>query len=120
MFAIGDVDRVREMVKKDPSLINKEEMGMTPLAMACQAGQAEVVGILLDAGAPLNGILRDGSTPLHVAAYGGHLEVVRLLLERGAKADVKAEPMGMTPLEVAQEQGYTEIVELLSRRPSGR
>ncbi|TMA77488.1 MAG: hypothetical protein E6J67_01100 [Deltaproteobacteria bacterium] len=45
---------------------------------------AELIGILLDAGADVNARTSQGNTPLHIAAYKGYAGTVLLLLARGA------------------------------------
>lgn len=59
------------------------------LVSAAGRGEAEVVGSLLDRGAPVEA--RDGRrrTPLVAAAYGNHLEAAKLLVEAGADVNAK-------------------------------
>lgn len=64
---------------------NKDKYGNTPLKLAIQKGNKEVVEILLDNGADIH--LRDnflGFTPIMVAAFCGKKEIVRILYSRGA------------------------------------
>jgi uncharacterized protein len=57
----------------------------TALIFAAGAGQAELVSLLLDAGADPNVALpRGGETALHTAASADQTEVVRLLIRAGA------------------------------------
>lgn len=60
------------------------EKGESLLSEAIEAGNAEAVKVLLDAGADPNERRRDGKTPLHVAAGRDEEEVVGLLLDAGA------------------------------------
>ena len=57
---------------------------ITPFQAAACRGQADVMELLLDRGAELNGRDMVGETALMKAAYGGHLDAVTLLVERGA------------------------------------
>lgn len=86
-------------------------LGM-PLHFASYFGDVEIVTMLLEAGAQVNGQPRkvrtnfDG-TPLHNATSGGKLHVAKLLLEHGA--DVNAENRhdpGWTPLHAAVEAHF--------------
>ena len=52
--------------------------GTTPLVLASQEGQLEMVCLLLEANAEKDKAMNDGVTPLIVAAEDGHLDVVRL------------------------------------------
>jgi hypothetical protein len=82
-----------------------------PLLNAAQNGHPNVVRLLIDNGADVNGGTFIIGTPLIAAANNGHTEVVKVLLERGADVCFKAD--GGTAEEVAQRQGYKQIVELL-------
>jgi ankyrin repeat protein len=99
------------------------------LAEAAKAGHEEVVRLLLDRGAAVDGIevyrrymgnRRD--VPLVEAAKAGHEEVVRLLLDRGAAVDgieVSNGYMGNSrdvPLVEAAKAGHEEVVRLLLNR----
>ena len=56
----------------------------TPLHVAAQEGQAEVVTVLLTHGASLLARDFEGKTPLHEAASGANADVVEILLDGGA------------------------------------
>lgn len=70
------------------------------LFKAADAGDAEQVKQLLEAGADTALADPDGWTPLLFAAAGGHAEVVSLLLEAGAEPNVQGKD-GSTPLIAA-------------------
>ena len=77
---------------------------------AVQAGQVDVVQLLLENGADIES--RDNiKTPLSYAAQAGHLAVVELLLEKGA--DIESRNNSQTPLSYAAKAGQVEVVELL-------
>ena len=89
--------------------------GVTPLWMASQNGQHEVVRLLVEAGADKDKARdTDGVTPLWMASQNGHLEVVRLLVEKGADKDI-ANNHRVTPLSIARRQHRDGIVEMLQR-----
>jgi Ankyrin repeats (3 copies)/Ankyrin repeat len=109
----GDLDSVRELLQRSPSLIERRYptlnigttagrmltlKGATLLHVAAEFGQAEVARWLLDIGADVNApALIDsdglgGQTPIfHSATQGGNLgiDLVRLLLSRGADLNVR-------------------------------
>src|SRR5262249_46311134 len=53
---------------------------MPPLALACEAGNAPLVELLLGAGADANQTLGNGETPLMMAARTGTVAVLKALL----------------------------------------
>jgi ankyrin repeat protein len=84
----------------------------TPLIYAAVFGHAEVVRVLLEAGASLEGTNAYRSTAMHQAAWNGHLDVCRLLLDWGAKVDPLDE-WKETPLHLAAWAGHLSMVKLL-------
>lgn len=86
----GDVAVTRAALADAADLSSRDPVtGIPPVVLAAMGGNAEIVSLLLDAGAVIDGTGRDGSTPLHGAAFMGHDNVVRLLLDRGADAGVR-------------------------------
>ena len=72
----------------------RDKDGQTPLHLALQAGQLDVVCMLIECGANVSVRNKDAfRTPFHVASQNGQLEVIRMLIERGT--DVSA---GTLPL----------------------
>jgi ankyrin repeat protein len=90
------------------------------LALAAQHGHADVVRMLLDAGADPNRYNPDGyhshATPLHQAVWSDHAGVVRLFVERGARLDIQDTVYRGTPLDWAIHGGRTAITEYLRER----
>jgi ankyrin repeat protein len=67
-----------------------EAYGCTPLMAAAMNGNAEIVRILLEAGADVNARMRPaggtpGKTALLFAAQEGHTEIVDVLRKAGAE-----------------------------------
>ena len=87
----------------------------TPLHLASEVGSADIVGLLLDAGARQTATTEEigGATPLHLAAGAGAAEAVRLLLEGGGEADARERRWGQTPLMYAAARGREEAVRAL-------
>ena len=75
----------------------------------CWPIPAEVVRLLLDAGANKDQVDSNGRTPLLLAVKYNKIEMVRLLLKAGANRN-KADKYGRTPLDEAQD---AEIIGLL-------
>jgi ankyrin repeat protein len=68
---------------------------------ASENGQIEVVKLLLDKGAKLDGQNNEGWTALIIASAQGNTEVVKLLLENGANTELKTIE-GKTALDYAK------------------
>ena len=79
------------------------------------AESAEVVRMLVDAGAQVNSRTKTGETPLIQATTCNRLPVVKALLRAQADADLAYGPMGLTALDVAKMNNFTEIVEELQQ-----
>lgn len=90
VVASGDTKKLQDMIKKNKKLkTTSDEHGRTLLYLACKSGFYDTAKMLLNEGAEINKIQRDGSTSLHVASYYGHSLIVGLLLEYGARTDIK-------------------------------
>jgi ankyrin repeat protein len=55
----------------------RKQSGVTPVHMACQSGQGELVRRLLELGAELSAVDNSGNTALHYASKGGHIDLIR-------------------------------------------
>jgi ankyrin repeat protein len=87
----------------------------TPMISAAWKSHLEVVRVLLEGGANVEGADVVGRTALHAAAYNGHLDICRLLLDWGAKVDALTETQ-YTPLHFASWLGHLSVVKLLVER----
>jgi uncharacterized protein len=72
----------------------------TPLCVAIQKGELELVRKMVEYGANVNE-LSSGMTPLMVAARYNKVEIIKFLLANGAHANVKDEK-GFTALKYAE------------------
>lgn len=83
------------------------------LMTAAALGKVDLMRLLIDMGAQVNGCDRFGNTALISAAYRGQVPAARLLLEKGAYVNVKGK-YGFTPLICAVEGGcHLEFMKLL-------
>jgi len=89
------------------------ELGVTPLWVACENASAPMVQRLLKAGANPNAALLSGETPLMTAARTGSAVVVKQLLDNGADVNVKERARGQTALMWAIAQRHADVVEVL-------
>lgn len=112
----GDLKKVKSLIKRGEDVIAViDEYKLTLLHLAAagpgwdkgpsdhKGGYAEIVTALIEAGADVNAVDRDGKIPLHRAAGKrgtGYSEIVKVLLEAGCDPNVK-DKFGETPLHQA-------------------
>lgn len=72
----------------------------TPLLYAAREGSAEIVGMLIDAGADIEQADANGTTPLLAAIINDSMETARLLIDAGANVNA-VDWYGQTPLWAA-------------------
>lgn len=108
----------------------RDELGFTPLALACRQGSEDLVNCLLDSGADVDIFNKSDDRPLHIALKARNEPVALLLVGRGADIlDCKGKG-GKTPLHLAAEHAnldfmrmvldcmaYTEARDHLDREP---
>ena len=123
--------------------MEKTKVGVSPLGVAAQYGNLEVVQYLVSTGAQFDchypplymaaqagylaivqylcaqgeRIVNIGSfydeSPLYAAAKNGHVDVVLYLTENGADVNKATRVTGWTPLHIAAQKGHAEIVTCL-------
>jgi len=115
----GNIERVRELLVLDPSLVHaRDGDASTPLHYAAWKGHADLVDVLVDAGADIqahNENYHWGTTPLHAAAHGNQPKATAALIRRGADVNaVKANGSG-TPLAETKVNNATAAAKILKQ-----
>ncbi|KAH6936293.1 hypothetical protein HPB50_015223 [Hyalomma asiaticum] len=87
----------------------KANLGWTPLHLACYFGHFDVAELLLEHGAYVDVINREGDTPLHKAAYTGREGLVMLLLKHNADVFI-INCEGQSPRQVAKDEDIKRIL----------
>uniref|UniRef100_A0A8C2UCC2 Tetratricopeptide repeat, ankyrin repeat and coiled-coil containing 1 n=1 Tax=Coturnix japonica TaxID=93934 RepID=A0A8C2UCC2_COTJA len=82
------------------------------LCVQSHLGHEEVVTLLLEFGAAIDGTSENGMTPLCYAAAAGHMNIVSLLCKKGAKADY-LDKKGQCALVHSALRGHCDILEYL-------
>lgn len=121
--ADGNIEGIRRHLRKRAAVDERDEDGLTPLAHAARSplAGADVVRLLLEAGADPNGALKDRDhAALELAACSGSLDKVEALLSAGAEIGW-ASPQGYTTLvnaiyKLQNNPSLIPMVELLIRR----
>lgn len=107
-----DAAEVRALLADKVGVNDREGDGATALHWAVDTGDAELVDLLLAAGAT-PGLANDlGVTPLHLACAAADEALVTRLLRAGAAAD-PASAVGVTPLMEASRTGNIAVVKAL-------
>jgi len=110
----GDIDAIRAMLRDGADVNAAQGDGMTALHWAADRSDAEMVELLITAGALVEPVTRIGQyTPLHIASKGGDADVVRALLDAGSDATSATSTSATTPLHLAAAAGNPEVVALL-------
>lgn len=138
----GDSERVREILRREPSLADGYGVDMSPLQLAVYSGKRDMATTLIECGASVDVFLasalgdldrvrallqdepdliaaysEDGWTPLHLAAHFGSTEVAELLLAHGADVEARSRSReGNTPLHAAVAGKQPSLVDLLIAR----
>jgi ankyrin repeat protein len=116
--ALGDADRVRELVSGDPELADlRSPDGFTALHYAAFFGTADAARVLLEHGADPGAVAQNDMRvqPLHSAAAVDANETARLLLDAGADPNAVQEG-GFRPIDAAVHNANDELYELLVDR----
>lgn len=86
----GNIATVRILLAAKADVNVAKDNGYTPLLTAASRGHAEIVKLLISAGADLNHQTKSGGlTALHLASSAGYRDIVQLLIAAGARQDIK-------------------------------
>ncbi len=111
----GDIDQVRAALRANPELARAKDTdrdNSTALGQAIHSGQFDLVELLLDYGAEINGTDRSGHSPLHLATEMGRKDLVELLLAR--QANIEARTLkGETALHIAARRNQFKVARVL-------
>jgi len=92
----------------DPNQAAANPTKVAPLHSAVAADAADIVAMLLDAGADVNARQQMDYTPLMGAAANARLALLDLLLARGADPSLRTAD-GKTAADLAREHGHADI-----------
>ncbi|XP_070430615.1 kinase D-interacting substrate of 220 kDa isoform X6 [Equus przewalskii] len=107
-----NIPALKALLEKCKDVDERNECGQTPLMIAAEQGNLEIVKELIKNGANCNLEDLDNWTALISASKEGHVHVVEELLKYGANVEHR-DMGGWTALMWACYKGRTEVVELL-------
>lgn len=137
-IASGNLEKVKAILEKNPSLLDQDNGNGTPLYQAVRSKRMEIIQYLIDKGADVNKKTSNGMSPALYAAYHDECRIVELLLLNGAEIGIheaaacgfkgillqqlargidvnKPAPNGAIPIKFAVRQGDEDMTELLVR-----
>ena len=112
---INPQDKTKEAYQHDEA--NQE--GSTPLMMAANNGNEQVLRALIKDGRSDLDATFDGKNLIHLAASNGHAKVVRTLLDIGVDVNTRMKD-GCTALYLAAEHGRVGVVKVLLKDKNGK
>ena len=113
MVKNGGTDKVKILINAGigPNVCNRN--GLSPLMLGVSIDRAEVVQILIDAGADLNNACgRDGISLIILGAINGSAKSVQILIGAGADPNARDRD-GFTALMEGAYMNRTEVVKIL-------
>ena len=123
--ALGRVERLRELLDADPSLVNAYgDDGFHPVGLASFFGNVDAARLLFERGADANQLARNEhiqTAAIHAAAASEgkdeatRYELVKLALDHGADPNLP-QGGGFTAIDAARQNGDTRVEQLLRER----
>ena len=113
--ALGDAERVRALLEREPSLLHDfTPDGFPPAGLAIFFRHPELARELIERGADVSAAARNAQrvAPVHAAASVGDTASMRLLLDRGADPNARQQ-LGFVPLHAAAANGDRAMAEVL-------
>jgi ankyrin repeat protein len=120
--ALGDRDRVEQLLDADPAVLEKRSAdGFPPLGLAIFFRHPDVARLLIERGADVSAHAHNAQrvAPVHAAAATCDRATMRLLLEHGADPNARQQ-LDYTPLHGAASRGDIEMAQLLLEHGADR
>ena len=117
LAASGNKLDVAQFLIEHKATVDKlDSIEWSRLHTACYCGYDKMAALLLDNGAQLNALTKQGDTALILATFFNKPNCVKVLLERKADTTVKAtdgRDAGKTALDIATAKRFREIASML-------
>jgi catechol 2,3-dioxygenase-like lactoylglutathione lyase family enzyme len=117
-MSLGDLNLLRALVEQHPDSLERRlsrfEHGLTPLHFAISRKQYDMLDLLIELGADLEGVDGRGNTALTTAMLEGDREAVRRLQAAGAKVPATTAPADFTAKMASLSASVTKNVPMVS------
>ena len=111
----GDIKVVKKFVEADPKNVDEKSFAWSPIQMAANKNQLEVVKYLISKGGDVNYIHPlSHNTAFHLAVFNGFDDMVKLLASNGANINEKLKA-DVSVLRVVTDAGDKHMAELLTK-----
>ena len=107
-----DHDLVARLIAAGANVNSKNDLGVTPLALACENASLPVATLLVEHGGDVN-LPANGEAPLMIAARSGNEKLVSFLLARRAEVNATDPRHGQTALMWAVAHRHADVVKQL-------
>ncbi len=109
----GEMKTVKQFVDNDASTVNEKIFGWSPIQMAANTNQLEVVKYLVSKGADLDYMQPySHHTAFHVAAFKGFTDMTTLLAKSGADVNIKLRN-NLSLIQFFRDEGNEKMIEHL-------
>ena len=109
----NDAEAVQALIGAGANVNAANDLGVTPLGVACADAGPAIVASLLRAGANPNAALPSGESPLMAATRTGQVESIKALLAHGADVNAREASRNQTALMWAAAQRHSDVVQVL-------
>ena len=113
---VGNFDIASYLINNGADVNYAAGDGTTPMLVAAQTGQAEMIELLAKEGATVNYVVPEsGVTPLIIASAKGHLAAVEQLIKSGANVNY-LDYSGISPLVWALLGNHVDVAKMLLKQ----
>jgi len=95
------------------TLDEHNNLGYTPLNIACEKGNRELIELFVSRGADLSHAMNDGYKAIHQLCQKERRDLIAYLIDEGANVNEQNELNGITPLLIATKNGDDRTLRVL-------